>query len=74
MHLGIINKSIGNGSNFNFSYKELNEKGTRIYGDLIDTILYLAGSIPNGVLVIFPSYKIIKKFKDELTKNSNALK
>lgn len=63
LHLGIVCKSLGNKSTFNFSFKELNDKGTQIYSDLIESILYLAEVVPNGILIIFPSYKVSKFFK-----------
>lgn len=63
MHLGVVSRGIGNHSVMNFSYNEL-QKDPKIYQNLVKTITHFSSIIPNGILVIFPSYKIIKTFKE----------
>lgn len=64
LHLGVVCKSIGNESQFEFSYESL-QKNKGIYTSLLKTIVYFAEEVPNGLLVIFPSYKVINAFKNE---------
>lgn len=44
---------------FNFSYKYLQENYKTIYKLTVEAIIELVQNIPNGVLVITPSYKIM---------------
>ncbi len=53
-----------------FSYKSINEKKEKIYNDLVETIIGICENVPNGVLTIFPSYKIMNEFRFKLNNNN----
>lgn len=40
------------------------QNNNKIYRNLVKTIVHVSHQVPNGMLVIFPSYKVIKNFKD----------
>jgi len=42
-----------------FSFESLKNDGHAIYEDLLETLCAIVECIPNGVLVIVPSYKIM---------------
>lgn len=63
LHLGIVCKSLNNEDNFNFSYGEL-QKNPSVYKSLTKTLIHVCEKVRNGVLVIFPSYRVMKNFKD----------
>ena len=59
-------------SRMNFSYNWINNR-PKIFSDLVESIVKLATKVPNGILVIFPSYRIINNFKDALKENMRFL-
>ena len=67
LHMATICKT-PQGNPMNFSYNDIRKNNT-IFRELVQTMLRLFSHIQNGVLVIFPSYRIIKSFKDELKYN-----
>ena len=50
-------------SSFNFSYKYLQENFKTIYQFTLQSIIRLAEKIPNGILVITPSYKVMNSLE-----------
>lgn len=65
----IIKKGFSD-SLMNFSYDSLNRNKEKIYKDLILLIINIAKTVPNGILMIFPSFKIQNDFKYYLSSSS----
>ncbi len=59
---------------FNFSYKSLQETFKTIYQSTLRAIISLAEKIPNGMLVVTPSYKIMSSIERCLQYNSDLKK
>lgn len=55
---------------FTFTYENLNKNRSAIFRDLIDFMIGTCARIPNGVLLVFPSFKIQMDFKYELMRSS----
>ena len=55
-----------NGNNFNFSYQ--NKDNMEMINDLGSTLEQVAGTVPDGVLIFFPSYRIMEATRNEWDK------
>jgi regulator of telomere elongation helicase 1 len=55
---------------FTFTFDNLSKNRNEIYKDLIEFIIQAASRIPNGILLVFPSFKIQMDFKYELMRSS----
>ena len=53
----------------NFSYENLNNDRDRVFKDLVDLIVDVSKRVPNGILTVFPSFKIQNDFKIYLNKS-----
>lgn len=54
---------------FTFTYDNLSKNRNEIYRDLIEFLIQAASRIPNGILLVFPSFKIQGEFKYELMRS-----
>jgi Rad3-related DNA helicase len=59
---------------FTFTYDNLSKNRTEIFKDLIEFLVQACSQIPNGILLIFPSFKIQMDFKYELMRSSKKEK
>lgn len=58
----------------NFSYDSINKNKDKIFRDLIEFIINISQRIPNGILIVFPSFRIQNDFKYELIRSSKKEK
>jgi Rad3-related DNA helicase len=54
---------------FNLTYDNLSKNGEQIYKDLIETVLQICTKVPNGVLLVFPSFRLQKDFQYNLSRS-----
>jgi Rad3-related DNA helicase len=54
---------------FTFTYDNLSKNRVDVYKDFIDFLVQAAQRIPNGILLVFPSFKIQADFKYELMRS-----
>ncbi len=62
-----------NGTLFDLRYNNLKDNREAIFNDLMRTIEVIIGNIPNGVLIIFPSYKMLNDFEYLIRTETNEL-
>jgi Rad3-related DNA helicase len=67
-------RSGGSANKFTFTYDNLNRNRSAIFKDLIDFLIQTCAGIPNGILLVFPSFKIQMDFKYELMRSSKKEK
>lgn len=48
---------------FLFTFDNINKNKDLLYRDLIDSIINISKRIPNGVLLVFPSFRLQSDFK-----------
>ena len=66
INISIVKRGI-NSSNFNFNYQ--NKNNMEMINDLGSTLESVAGTVPDGILVFFPSYRIMETTRDEWCKS-----
>ena len=45
---------------FNFSFDSVSRNKDIIYKELLDTIIDISSVVPNGILLVFPSFRVQK--------------
>lgn len=55
---------------FTFTFDNLSRNKTEIFKDLIEFLIQVSGKIPNGILLVFPSFKVQNDFKMELMRSN----
>lgn len=54
---------------FSFTFDNLNKNGERIYSDLIETLIQISSKIPNGILMVFSSFRMQSEFQYQLSRS-----
>ena len=53
----------------NFSYENLSKNKDKVFKDLVEFVIEVSSRVPNGILLVFPSFKIQGDFKLYLSKS-----
>lgn len=48
---------------FTFTYDNMNRNKDAIYKDLIETLIQICSFVPNGILLVFPSFRMQSEFR-----------
>jgi Rad3-related DNA helicase len=59
---------------FNFTFDNLSKNREKIYRDLIETLIETCSHIPNGILLVFPSFRAQSDFQFELRRSLKGKK
>ena len=63
VHFAKVERGIGNKFDLNFSYNSLSKNYNGLYEELVESLIEIIVKIPHGVLIIFPSYRMIEEFR-----------
>jgi len=59
---------------FNLTFDSLSRNRDKIFKDLIHTIIQICSKVPNGVLLVFPSFRLQNDFQYELARSAKRYK
>lgn len=56
-------------TSFTFTYDNMNRNKDAIYRDLIETLIQICSFVPNGILLVFPSFRMQNEFRIEFNRS-----